>query len=652
MSIIYPANIIWRENQPYSKDYDDIYFSKENGIEETRYVFLQHNHLPERFAQTQAHPFTIVETGFGSGLNFFETLGLWQQYPQQQALHFISVEKHPVSIDDLQKIYADLPEYKTLLTHLIHNYPEFTGGFHHLDFSSWNASLSIFFGDISEFLNALTAPVDAWFLDGFSPQKNSLMWQDSLFKKMAELTQKQGTFSTFSSAGFIRRQLIEVGFSVIKNKGFGQKREMLSGVFDSPHKVIITPGITRKTKPWLARPRHTYKDKTACVLGAGISGLLTAYELAERGWQVTVLDALEDACQSASGNPAAVLYPNFAEASDNFLHQSWLYAQQFYSQINDDNIFINNGVLQICTPSKKHERMKKSANDYLLNANEASDIAGISIQYPALWQPLAGYLFPHKIRDFILQHKRITFKKNILVKDFFYHQDHWHIVDNHQQEIQQSSVLILANAYAVNQFKQTDFLKIRPVSGQVSIIKSNIISKKIKPVICHDGYLIPSYDKEHDCIGASFHPNKILGDCTLEDHIENKKLLVSALPDIEPALSNTNIWNGRMATRAQTDDYLPLVGPIANKEWFVKTYAEDLQQGRQKKLPLLNTIPGLFCQVGHGSKGFSQAPFSAYLLAQEINNEETVVSENILNSIHPMRFLARDLIQKKINDAE
>ncbi len=74
------AQLTWRDGLPYSSVFDDIYFSLENGLAETQYVFLQGNQLAERFAQLPPqHSFTIAETGFGTGLNFLATWQLWQQ---------------------------------------------------------------------------------------------------------------------------------------------------------------------------------------------------------------------------------------------------------------------------------------------------------------------------------------------------------------------------------------------------------------------------------------------------------------------------------------------------------------------------------------------------------------------------------------------
>ncbi|MEC8428238.1 MAG: bifunctional tRNA (5-methylaminomethyl-2-thiouridine)(34)-methyltransferase MnmD/FAD-dependent 5-carboxymethylaminomethyl-2-thiouridine(34) oxidoreductase MnmC, partial [Pseudomonadota bacterium] len=75
------AKLAWSEDgQPLSSEFDDVYFSKTNGLEETRYVFLHHNRLRERWLQlpTDGH-FVVAETGFGTGFNFLAAWQLWRE---------------------------------------------------------------------------------------------------------------------------------------------------------------------------------------------------------------------------------------------------------------------------------------------------------------------------------------------------------------------------------------------------------------------------------------------------------------------------------------------------------------------------------------------------------------------------------------------
>ncbi len=186
------ANIEWCENKgtyvPYSLDFNDVYFNTDDGLAETEHVFITHNQLPQRFSNANLSSFTIIETGFGTGLNFLAVSALWLQLaPKNATLHYIGIEKMPLSLADLARAHALWPQ--------------------------------------------LTQITDAWLLDGFAPAKNAAMWSSEVFAQMTRLSKIGTTFATFTSAGHVKRGLQRAGFAVSKHKGFGKKREMLSGIF-------------------------------------------------------------------------------------------------------------------------------------------------------------------------------------------------------------------------------------------------------------------------------------------------------------------------------------------------------------------------------------------------------------------------------------
>src|SRR3989338_4863141 len=109
------ASIHWDEKGlPHSVQFDDKYFCQDNGYRESLYIFCGGNDLPKRFAELPtngAHPFVIGETGFGTGLNFVSAWQLFQQYaPLNATLHYISLDKFPLSPEDLKKALMLWPE--------------------------------------------------------------------------------------------------------------------------------------------------------------------------------------------------------------------------------------------------------------------------------------------------------------------------------------------------------------------------------------------------------------------------------------------------------------------------------------------------------------------------------------------------------------
>ncbi len=212
-----------------SAAFDDLYFSAQDGLAETIHVFLNGNHLPERWKDKNT--FVIAETGFGTGLNFLAVWKLFSEHSTpEQRLHFISFEKFPL---DRNLIYSTLKpllpaDNKIYLERLVSVYPENPQGTQRFTFDK-AVSLTVIFEDVNTAIPTLNTPVDAWFLDGFKPATNPDMWSDTLFTHMARLSRSGTTLATFTAAGFVRRGLETAGFTIHKTKGFGHKRHMTTG---------------------------------------------------------------------------------------------------------------------------------------------------------------------------------------------------------------------------------------------------------------------------------------------------------------------------------------------------------------------------------------------------------------------------------------
>ena len=229
------AQIKWQDGQPFSAQFNDVYFSSDDGLAETHYVFIDQNQLVERFKTLQSDHFTIAETGFGTGLNFLCAWQAWITHaPKNAKLHFISCEKYPITQHDLAIAQQQWPELQSLSDKLIKQYQLVNTDNNEFMLDSGRVKLTLLLGDANTALSTLNThhhQVDAWFLDGFAPSKNPEMWTDALFMQMAKLSYSTTTFATFTSASTVRRGLQQAGFTVNKLPGFGKKREMLAGYF-------------------------------------------------------------------------------------------------------------------------------------------------------------------------------------------------------------------------------------------------------------------------------------------------------------------------------------------------------------------------------------------------------------------------------------
>lgn len=226
------AKLKWNNNQPYSLDFDDVYYSLDNGLAETDHVFIQHNQLTERFKPIDSATFTIIETGFGTGLNFFCAAQHFLAHaPANAHLRFISTECSPLTLEDFIKANQHWMVFSQMVNQLASAYAQLSDGLNQLSCCDGRIKLDLWIGDIADTLPQIQTKADAWFLDGFAPSKNSDMWSETLFQDIARLSQANTTFSTFTSAGQVKRNLQAVGFKVNKVKGFGRKREMLCGIY-------------------------------------------------------------------------------------------------------------------------------------------------------------------------------------------------------------------------------------------------------------------------------------------------------------------------------------------------------------------------------------------------------------------------------------
>ena len=219
MKTVNPS-LTWREDKiPVSTQFDDPYYSLDNGLAETHHVFLSGNNLPARFVDG----FRIAELGFGTGLNFIATLEQWRKIKVEGKFYFTSFEAYPMISDDMIKAYEQFPEIAYIASEIAPNLEQLL---ERGTLSLPDAHLHLITGDARETVPQWDAQADCWYLDGFSPAKNPELWEGNLMKAVYAKTCEGGTAATYTAAGFVRRHLSDAGFDVERVKGFGRKRHM------------------------------------------------------------------------------------------------------------------------------------------------------------------------------------------------------------------------------------------------------------------------------------------------------------------------------------------------------------------------------------------------------------------------------------------
>ena len=666
------SSLHWDEQgQPLSASFGDVYFSRHDGLAETRHVFLEANQLPERFAALapvhgQPEPiFTIAETGFGTGLNFLAAWQLWRQVaPVGVRLQFISVEKYPLGREDIKRALSLWPELGDLPQALLAQYPDYLGpGVYRMHFGS--VSLTLIIDDaVAAFEQCLTSTdarwrsprfrADAWFLDGFAPSKNPEMWREELFAVMAELSGPATTAATFSSAGIVKRGLKAAGFAIVKVPGYGRKREMLRAQWQ----VSGAPTASAAQRALDIHPRATHSGgKHALVIGAGLAGCHTARSLALRGWQVQVLER-DTVASQGSGNPQGLLYSKLshrAETLPAFNLQALVYAQGYYAPLWQEYRELGEacGVLQMATSEDK-ARAQQDVMAALgesqqlvrrLSAEQASDLAGLPLAAGGLFFPGCGWIDPRALCRILLEHPNIQVQTHCAIDQLAFDGHNWRASDSEGREWQ-GDVAVIACAHFSGQFAPLAHLPLKPIRGQVSYLPATRESRQLRIALCERGYLAPARERRH-CLGATFNLGETELTPTARDHSDN----LAHLGDFGPALADSlggyppQALEGRAAFRCTTPDYLPIVGPVADVDAFKEVYAPLARNARAQITASTPYVPGLYVNTGHGSRGLAYTPLAAELLASTINAEPLPLTRELAKALHPARFLLRDIIR-------
>lgn len=664
LSPVEHAQLSWNEQgTPVSRAFDDVYFSNDNGLEETRYVFLGGNDLPQRFAQHGRDLFIVAESGFGTGLNF---LTLWQAFDAfQQAqpeatlrrLHFISFEKFPLTQADLTAAHQRWPALRPWAEQLQHQWPVALPGCQRLLFDGGRVTLDLWLGDINtlieSFDDSLHRQVDAWFLDGFAPAKNPDMWTPRLFTAMAQLARPGATFATFTAAGFVRRGLQQAGFAVTRRKGFGHKREMLCGTLaDAP--------LLPAAQPWYARPAARAAE--VAIVGGGVASATLALALLRRGWRVTLYCADGGAALGASGNRQGALYPLLNQhdpALARFFPAAFAFARRLYDAAPVSFEHHWSGVLQLGWDEKSAEKIAQMLTMALPDAiacgvsrDEAEAIAQVALGVGGIFYPLGGWLSPAELTAGLLAHGetqglRIHWLRRLT--QLTPAGESWTMRFADGSEAQHENV-VLATGHALTALAQSAQLPAYAVAGQVSHVPSTPGLAALKSVLCYDGYLTPvSPQFGTHCIGASYHRGETATHYREADQQQNRARLLHCLPDCGwPEAVDVSAGEARTGVRCATRDHLPMAGGLPDYDATLAQY-QDLpdQRARGETPAAAPHHAGLFVLGALGSRGLCSAPLAAEVLAAQMSGEPQPLDSATLAALSPNRYWVRKLLKGK-----
>lgn len=677
-----PATLAFRaDGTPYSPRHDDIYHSAAGAFAQAEHVFLKGNALPERWRGRRI--FSILEIGFGLGINFLTTWAQWRADPARcERLHFVSFEKHPFSQTDLRTAHEAMvadASIARLSGCLADAWPMLMPGIHRLEFEAGRVTLTLVFGDALDTLPSLSMRADAIYLDGFAPSKNPELWSPQIFRSLTRIAADAATVATYTSAGDVKRGLAQAGFECTKVEGFAGKRAMLIGRFAPRWRV-------RRYEPPLP---FEVSERHAVVIGAGLAGCAITERLAARGWRITSLERHHAAAREASGNPAGVFHPMLSRddsVASRITRAGFLYALQRWSKLADASPFAHRGegLLQIAESEEEAQSFAQVLASLAYPAefvtavsrDEAARIAGIPVTRGGCFFPRGGWIDPAQLCAAQCASAGGLLERRYGVEAARIERagDQWAVLDAAGQTLARAPVVIFANAHEAARVAGLHHAPTRSVRGQLTLLPNSSTYRAtcsstdsaidtigalecLRLPVIGEGYAVP-LDDGTTLAGATYDIDDTDTTVRAEAHLENIERVARMLPSLAGGFENpasltsqtgrsnetarrdaSHTLTGRVAFRCVTSDRLPMIGTLADEAAAIADAAK-LRGAWPRDLPRAN---GLFGAFAYGSRGLVWAALGAELIASQLEGEPWPIERELAEAIDPARFLLRAL---------
>lgn len=581
------ASIDWSDARTPRVAGGDVYFSAEDGLAETRAVFLAGCRLEERFAA--GGTIIIGELGFGTGLNF---LAAWQLFeetaPAGARLHFISLEGFPLSQGDARRALSAFGELADKAGELADNWPSPLKGPHRRVFAQGRVMLTVFHDTVEAALGEMDFAADAWFLDGFAPSLNGAMWSDEVFGQIARLSKPGTRLGTFTVAGAVRRGLQDAGFSVAKVPGFGRKRERLEGVLEeAPVKhAPAAPG-------------------RIAIVGGGIAAASLVHALRLRGVTPVVI-AKGGWGAGASAGPGALLTPRL-EAADRPHVRATLaafeYARTLYEGLDG---FHATGVMRAEADTDARGRLARIAA-MMGGAGAIEDAGGLRLER-------AGWVEPARLLAALAGGVPALDEQAAHIAPL--EDGSWRVADAAGRTLAEADQLLLAPGGEALPAGTKTALPAGLLPGQTARFAYD--GPPIPLPMAWGHYLVALPDGSV-LAGATHERNQRLS------ADEAEALIRAAVTAFSPAIGAglgpvLEHWG---ATRCVLPDRLPAAGPAARDD--------------------ASAMDGLYILAGLGARGFAHAPLLAEHLVSVMCGEPCALERSGAASLDPARFALRAL---------
>jgi tRNA 5-methylaminomethyl-2-thiouridine biosynthesis bifunctional protein len=659
---------------PRNDLYQDVYKSRAGAMSEARKVFVEGAKLPELFAAQNRC--TVLELGFGLGVNFLATLAAWRQSARPGArLHFVSIERHLLDVAQIARAHEALGLNDQDARELRDYWPLASPGLHRITLHQGRVCLLIAHGDLLFMLPRLRLRADAIFLDGFAPERNPQMWSLPALKAVGRLAAHNARLATYSSAHQVRENLSAAGFEVMIQRGYGGKRRRLEARY-----------APRRPATMQDEPARATQDRRAVIIGAGLAGCAIAERIARNGWSVTVLEQSTTIGGQAANQP--VIADHLHVSTDDNPTARLTRAALLLDRQHNWTAMQRRGRLQVAG-SVDEVASNLACVDKLSFPREllqyadrqsAESLTGARLRHGGMWMPACRHADPVRLCAQWLQAAagKVELRTGVQIDRIEQHADGWRAIRRDGQLLASAPVMVLANAADGLRLAGLPTGSLRRVRGQTTRLAAQAFGE-LRSVLGGDAYACPMQDGDI-LVGSTFDDDDDplpRPACDLSNLRRLARMVVqesgndrqphetcSAVPEptqgvagvsadpasIAPASLQmqadllaehfyAHARSGGVGFRYASRDRLPMIGAIPDLD---RTRAAAGSLSRNAKLPI-PVRSGLYGALGFGSRGLLWSRLAAETIAAMLDNEPIPLESDLLDAIDPARFLRQAL---------